>query len=252
MEPEKKRRRRRCLFLGVVAVLLVILIIAVGVGVRLSLRHKTLQATFTERCEKFKGYDCKMLWSVFEQAYVGRDPCDVPMTAYDPLLAAAPFKPECNRMMFWSKTKDVVHALTEKSGCFLTLEDTLLGSVTNGLSWCGKEHSNETFTTDCPGWSDCQNNPVRSFWSRASAAFADAACGNVSVMLNGSIPSPFSSQSIFGSIEVKRFNPSKMGRLNVVLVTQKNSVSNCENVSLKQLQKELGDGIKYSCQEVAE
>lgn len=28
--------------------------------------------------------------------------------------------------------------------------------------------STETFTTDCPGWSDCQNNPVRSFWIQAS------------------------------------------------------------------------------------
>lgn len=28
----------------------------------------------------------------------------------------------------------------------------------------------ETFTTGCPGWSDCENNTVRSFWNRVSAA----------------------------------------------------------------------------------
>lgn len=43
--------------------------------------------------------------------------------------------------MFWSKTKDLVHDFTEKKDCFLTLEDTLLGSVVDGLTWCGKEGS---------------------------------------------------------------------------------------------------------------
>lgn len=43
--------------------------------------------------------------------------------------------------MFWSKTKDVVHDFTEKRDCFATLEDTLLGSVADGLTWCGKEGS---------------------------------------------------------------------------------------------------------------
>lgn len=47
-------------------------------------------------------------------------------------------------MMFWSKTKDVVHDFTEKRDCFLTLEDTLLGSVLDGLTWCGKEGSSGT------------------------------------------------------------------------------------------------------------
>lgn len=42
--------------------------------------------------------------------------------------------------MFWSKTKDVVHDFV-RNGCFVTMEDTLLGSVLDGLSWCGKEGS---------------------------------------------------------------------------------------------------------------
>lgn len=28
----------------------------------------------------------------------------------------------------------------------------------------------ETFTTGCPGWTDCVNNTVRSFWNRVSTA----------------------------------------------------------------------------------
>lgn len=43
--------------------------------------------------------------------------------------------------MFWSKTKDVVHDFV-RNKCFVTLEKTLLGSVLDGLKWCGKEGSN--------------------------------------------------------------------------------------------------------------
>ncbi|KAL2085997.1 hypothetical protein ACEWY4_019317 [Coilia grayii] len=104
------------------------------------------------------------------QAFVGRDPCDVPPEAYDSLMDTAPRNPACNRTLFWSKTKDIVHAFTEKRNCYLTLEDTALGSILDGLIWCGKNDSQETLTTACPGWSDCVNNPVRSFWKRASVA----------------------------------------------------------------------------------
>ncbi|KAK7887245.1 hypothetical protein WMY93_026866 [Mugilogobius chulae] len=167
-------------------------------------------------------------------------------------MDAAPFKPACNRMMFWSKTKDVVHDFTSKKKCYVTIEDTFLGSVLDGLTWCSKDGSKDTFTSDCPGWSDCVNNTVRSFWTKASASFAQVACGNVSVMLNGSISTPFNANSIFASIEAKNFNPAHMKSLQVVLVTKEKEVSNCGDVSLKDLQKELAQGIKYNCQEVTE
>ncbi|XP_035508008.1 ADP-ribosyl cyclase/cyclic ADP-ribose hydrolase 1-like [Morone saxatilis] len=250
--PRKKSWRRRYIVLGVLGALVLIVVIAVVVA--LVLRNDTLQfkGIFIDRCKKFNGYDCKKVWEAFEQAYVGRDPCDVPMEAYDPFVAATPFEPACNRMMFWSKTKDVVHEFTAKSDCFVTLEDTVLGAVADGLIWCGKEGSSETFTTDCPGWRDCVNNPVRSFWNRVSAAFADAACGNVTAMLNGSIETPFSSQSIFGSIELLRFNSTRMESLNIVMVTQKNPVANCTNESLNILQRKLDKGIQYYCNDVSE
>ncbi|XP_068438146.1 ADP-ribosyl cyclase/cyclic ADP-ribose hydrolase 1-like [Clinocottus analis] len=247
-----KRRRTRGVLLAVLAVLLLLVVVAVVVGVSVRQKAHALKPTFMARCEAFKGYDCEKIWGVFEQAYVGLDPCEVPMEAYDPLIAAVPFKPACNRMMFWSKTKDVVHDFTEKRDCFLTVEETLLGSVLDGLTWCGKEGSRETFTTDCPGWSDCENNTVRSFWNRVSTAFADEACGDVSAMLNGSIVMPFNPTSVFASIEVKRFHFPRVKSLKVVLVTQQNSVTNCTNASLKDLQEELDQRITYNCKEVAE
>uniref|UniRef100_UPI003AAABCAB ADP-ribosyl cyclase/cyclic ADP-ribose hydrolase 1-like n=1 Tax=Centroberyx gerrardi TaxID=166262 RepID=UPI003AAABCAB len=251
-----KKRRRRCLAMAVCAFLVLVTVIAVSLGLTLSSGADKFKSIFIAKCEGFSGKsksnDCQKIWSVFEQAYVGRDPCKVPMEAYDSLIATTPSDPACNRMMFWSKTKDVVHDFTEKRDCFVTLEDTLLGSVLDGLTWCGKEGSSETFTTGCPGWSDCDDNPVRSFWNRVSAAFAETACGDVTVMLNGSIATPFSPTSIFASIEVKRFNSTTMKSLNVVLITQDNAVTNCTNASLKDLQKELDQGIKYNCKEVTE
>lgn len=45
--------------------------------------------------------------------------------------------------MFWSKTKDAVHDYVKRNQeCFVTMENTLLGSVLDGLTWCGKEGSN--------------------------------------------------------------------------------------------------------------
>lgn len=43
--------------------------------------------------------------------------------------------------MLWSKTKEMVHDFTKKKDCFITLEDTVLGFVLDGLTWCGKEGS---------------------------------------------------------------------------------------------------------------
>lgn len=247
-----KRRRKRCVILIVIVVLIVIVIIAVVLGLTLRQNKSEFESTFLSRCEKFDQTDCQKVWDAFEQAYVNKDPCKVAVEAYDPLIVAAPFKPQCNRMMFWSKTKDVVHGFTEKRDCFVTLEDTLLGSVLDGLTWCGKEGSKGTFTTGCPGWSECENNPVRSFWRRISAAFADVACGDVTAMLSGSINTPFNPTSIFASIEVVRFQASRIKSLNVVMVLQQNAKSNCTDPSLKNLRQTLDTGITYSCKDVPE
>ncbi|KAK3528125.1 hypothetical protein QTP86_023851 [Hemibagrus guttatus] len=168
--------------------------------------------------------DCDIIWKAFEQAYVGRDPCDVPPEAYDPLINSVKQDVVCNTMLFWSKTKNTVKAFTDDRDCLDILEETLLGFLFDELTWCSKNESKETFTTDCPSWSHCPNNPVRSFWIRASVNFAATACGNVSAMLNGSLEAPFSS-------------------------TRTNRTA-CDNPSLHSLQNTLPTKIAYNCREV--
>ncbi|MGH0157885.1 UNVERIFIED_CONTAM: hypothetical protein FKN15_034507 [Acipenser sinensis] len=48
--------------------------------------------------------------------------------------------------------------------------------------------------------------------------FAELACGNVMVMLNGSIDTPFNKQSIFGSVEIKRFDSEKINYISIRVI----------------------------------
>ncbi|KAM9712250.1 ADP-ribosyl cyclase/cyclic ADP-ribose hydrolase 1-like isoform 2-T3 [Menidia menidia] len=194
---------------------------------------------------------CEQLWDAFQKAYVKKHPCKVPTEAYDPLMTLAPIEPLQDKAMFWSKTKDVVHDFTGKTDCFVTVEDSLLGSVLDGLTWCGKKGSSETLTTGCPDWNTCPNNSVSSFWKRISTAFADAAKGDVTVMLNGSITKPFDDKSIFASVEVERLKSPRIKNLKVVLVADKKAGTKCKNGSLKALQEKLEKKkIKYDCKDV--
>uniref|UniRef100_A0A3P9K6K0 ADP-ribosyl cyclase/cyclic ADP-ribose hydrolase n=1 Tax=Oryzias latipes TaxID=8090 RepID=A0A3P9K6K0_ORYLA len=245
---EQKRRRRRRLV--VVVVVLVVVVLALGLGLGLGLTHGRssggIKATFLKRCQKFKDLNCQHVWDAFQRGYINRDPCTVTTDAYDPFIKAVSFKPQCNRVLFWSKTGEVAHSFTQKRDCLVTLEDTPLGAMVDGLTWCGKKGSNETLSSGCP---DC-SNAKNAFWIRASAAFADTACGNASVMLSGSIQTPFNPNSIFATIEVTRLHSPRVRRLNVVLVMEKNAVTNCTNGSLKNLQNVLDAGIGYGCKEV--
>lgn len=42
--------------------------------------------------------DCEEIWTSFKQAFVGKNPCDVPPEAYDPLIRTVIQDPACNRV----------------------------------------------------------------------------------------------------------------------------------------------------------
>ncbi|XP_041670464.1 ADP-ribosyl cyclase/cyclic ADP-ribose hydrolase 1-like isoform X2 [Cheilinus undulatus] len=148
--------------------------------------------------------------------------------------------------MFWSKTKDLVHKLTKNRDSFITLEDTLLGNVLDGQVWCGKAGNKEIYTKCGSG----EPNPVSSFWRAASTRFAEYACGNVTVMLDGEREEPYDSNSFFGSVEVPNLKPTRVARLTVVLVTEKNG-NQCNKGALMKLKNMLTQkGIGYACKEV--
>ncbi|XP_060768028.1 ADP-ribosyl cyclase/cyclic ADP-ribose hydrolase 1 isoform X2 [Neoarius graeffei] len=283
IEHSRRKRRKRFLLIGV-AVLVSVAVVAVVVGLiaaakKSSTSLDSFKNVVMKRCETYlkenehmsRENDCKIIWGAFEQAYIMRDPCDVPPEAYEPLINSIKQDVACNTMLFWSKTKIMAHAFTDKRDCLVTVEDTLLGYLFDDLTWCSKNESKETFTTDCPGWSDCQNNPVRSFWIQASTNFAATACGNVSVMLNGSVEAPFSPTSSVGGNDESQTMKKKYQKITkiklgspvvmvardewrTILDSNKTTLyltrTACNHSSLHILQSALDTKITYNCRMV--
>ncbi|XP_061569338.1 ADP-ribosyl cyclase/cyclic ADP-ribose hydrolase 1-like [Cololabis saira] len=231
-------------------VIFVLVVIIVPPSVLLSPRTSQFRSTFRKKCQAFSETPqrCDDLLSLFEDAYVGLDSCDFPLDAYDQLFTKNPFTHSCGKTMFWSKTKGLVHEFTKKRDHFITLEDTLLGYIMNDQTWCGKKGSKETYTYLCD---KCIINPETSFWRKASAEFADYACGDASVMLDRRTQEPFDPTSYFGAIEVKRLVHPRVVNLKVILVTRDNNL-NCNRESLQLLQNMLDPNITYSCTPVSE
>eukprot|EP00066_Takifugu_rubripes_P026965 XP_011616231.1 PREDICTED: ADP-ribosyl cyclase/cyclic ADP-ribose hydrolase 1-like isoform X2 [Takifugu rubripes] len=73
----------------------------------------------------------------------------------------------------------------------------------------------------CPGWSACERHPVYSLWCRASQNFAEMACGNVTVLLNGSVVDAFNRESMFGSVELDSLDPCRVDHVNIKVVTDR-------------------------------
>lgn len=62
----------------------------------------------------------------------------------------------CCKLLFWSKTHDLVHSYSAATRSFWTLEDTLVGYMFNDLIWCGKEERDRgtvRYTTHKLHWS---------------------------------------------------------------------------------------------------
>ncbi|KAM6439865.1 ADP-ribosyl cyclase/cyclic ADP-ribose hydrolase 1-like isoform 2-T3 [Liasis olivaceus] len=168
---------------------------------------------------EFRNKDCLKVWELFEQAFVYKDPCSMTEEDYQPLMEMARQSIPCNKSLFWSKTHDLVHYYTKINNDFLTLEDTLLGYIADGISWCGNPFDSGVNYESCPKWTECESNPTSLYWKLASKMFAEASCGTVQVMLNGSTASgAFRKSSIFGSVEIVNLNPEKVSKMQIWLM----------------------------------
>uniref|UniRef100_W5KGC3 ADP-ribosyl cyclase/cyclic ADP-ribose hydrolase n=1 Tax=Astyanax mexicanus TaxID=7994 RepID=W5KGC3_ASTMX len=114
-------------------------------------------------------YNCEDIWREFEEAVVRRTPCSVRVKDYQRMFRAVPQTLPCDRLLFWSKTRDLMHSYAAVTGRFWTLEDTLVGFIFNDLIWCGQRERDRGFDfQSCPEWSTCVTHPVYSLWKRAS------------------------------------------------------------------------------------
>ncbi|XP_051910343.1 ADP-ribosyl cyclase/cyclic ADP-ribose hydrolase 1 [Hippocampus zosterae] len=194
--------------------------------------------------------DCEEIWRAFEAAVLRQASCNVAAEHYRHMFRAMPQTGACNRFLLWSKTRTLVQDYAAVAHHLWTLEDTLVGYMFNDLIWCGQqEHSDFNFGS-CPEWSACVHHPVHSFWRQASKNFAEMACGNVTVLLNGSIEKAFNRNSMFGSVELDSLNPQRVHYVNIKVVANLDGpfIESCNGGSIADLIHILQTrGFRWTC-----
>lgn len=237
-EPEEKPccnlSKKAKIWLGILGVLLVLAIVAVLVVVVLMIRtrgqahtHKKWNGRGTTshfpeivlgRCSTYTQIkrpelsqkDCQEIVKAFQNAFLSKDPCSSREQDYQPLMTLTSQNIPCDKAIFWSKSSELVHQYTQVQQDMFTLEDTLLGYMADGLTWCGDAGSSEMNYKSCPDRrKDCPNNTVSVFWTAVSRRFAENACGTVQVVLNGSYSNTFDKNSTFGQVEIHNLRPEK-------------------------------------------
>ncbi|POI31297.1 hypothetical protein CIB84_004953 [Bambusicola thoracicus] len=233
--------------------------------------------------------DCLKIWESLKAAFVHKNPCNATTEDYQPLMELTSHPVPCNKSLFWSRTYDLVHLYSKSNHHFLTLEDTLLGYMLDGLSWCGdpsapvliyKYVSSQELTMNL-----VQNGVNVSavlalyfgkwhprcclsyLWvmylrhgmqyqiitSICFGQFAEAACGVVHVMLNGSIEAgAFRTSSVFGSVEIFNLNPDKVSEIRIWLMNDIGGPQSdsCSGHSIKNLRNILEErNFKITCED---
>ncbi|XP_058499059.1 ADP-ribosyl cyclase/cyclic ADP-ribose hydrolase 1-like [Solea solea] len=195
-------------------------------------------------------YDCEEIWRQFEEAVLLQSSCNVTVENYHPMFYAIPQKWPCDRSLFWSKTRTLMHSYAAAVPHFWTLEDTLVGFMFNDLIWCGQDERPGFDFSSCPVWSACRNHPVYSLWRQASQSFAEMACGNITVLLNGSIVNAFDRKSMLGSVELDSLNPHRVDYVNIKVVANLDGpyIESCHQGSIMDLIQILQSrGFHWTC-----
>lgn len=126
--------------------------------------------TYTQLLRPELGHtDCGQIGKAFTSAFLSKDPCHSSEQDYQLLLKLTNQTIPCHTSVFWSKSSQLAHLYTRVRQDMFTLEDTLIGYIADGLTWCGDAGSYEMNYQSCPHWrKDCIHNPVSVFWDTAS------------------------------------------------------------------------------------
>lgn len=140
---------------------------------------------------------------------------------------------------------------SENARRLMPLCDVLYGRVGDFMSWCRQANGTGLDYQSCPTAEDCENNPVDSYWKRASIQYARDSSGVIYVMLNGSEPTgAYPVKGYFADYEIPYFQKEKITRFEVWVMHDigKDKVESCGEGSVKILQERLeGMGFQYSC-----
>uniref|UniRef100_A0AAX7SDK7 ADP-ribosyl cyclase/cyclic ADP-ribose hydrolase n=1 Tax=Astatotilapia calliptera TaxID=8154 RepID=A0AAX7SDK7_ASTCA len=206
--------------------------------------------TYTTLVNPSLRYDCEEIWRQFEEAVISHSSCNVTVEDYFHMFNAMPQIWPCDNFLFWSKTRTLMHSYAAVFRHFWTLEDTLVGYMFNDLIWCGQEEDSGFDFSSCPEWSACRSHPVYSLWRQASQNFAEMACGNITILLNGSIVNAFNRKSMFGSVELDSLDPQRVNYVNIKVVTSLDGphIESCSQGSIVDLIQILRSrGFHWTC-----
>ncbi|XP_049742421.1 ADP-ribosyl cyclase/cyclic ADP-ribose hydrolase 1 [Elephas maximus indicus] len=256
-----------CIVFGLGALILATVAVTTGILLwrqgHLQWHGKGTTANISEiilrRCESYtprkglqlKEKNCKEIWKAFKNSFISKDPCSITEEDYLPLMKLTNQTVPCHQTLFWSKMPTLARQLFQDQRKVFSLEDLLLGSITDGLTWCGSRGTSEMNYQSCPDRrKDCSNNPVSVFWKTASKKFAADACGEVLALLNGSIPEPFDRNSIFGSVEILNLNSKAVHLLQAwVIHDAGDSRDSCLSSSINDLKSIITErNIRFTCQ----
>ncbi|XP_064423046.1 ADP-ribosyl cyclase/cyclic ADP-ribose hydrolase 1-like [Latimeria chalumnae] len=169
--------------------------------------NEDLKTTVIKRCHIYIKVhpwlkkNCTKIWDAFNGSFAEKNCSSITTDDYRKFIELANHDVGCGKSMLWSGTKEIVHKYTHAIECHMTLEDTLIGYLADGLQWC----ENAT-------------DPVTVFWKAASENFANITCGKVHVMLKDSNGSAFSNRSIFRSVEVPRLNGPNVSNVTIWMI----------------------------------
>lgn len=222
-----------------------------------------LQDIFTGRCYDYKqvkyktvlpqvSEECQALYKQFFQAFSYMAPCSVALSHYLPFMLAAQQQIPSDKALFWSGVRELAHEYAGEGERYVTLEDTMIGYVVDGLVWCGQETTPGMNYSRCPSWSDCPSEASEAFWALASSTFASSTSGTVTVMLDGSRSDTpaYRRDSFFGKYELPAMKKGNVHGVRVFLTHPLDGpvMETCNNGSLPLLQQDVeARGFSFLC-----
>nr|XP_003411412.2 ADP-ribosyl cyclase/cyclic ADP-ribose hydrolase 2 [Loxodonta africana] len=153
--------------------------------------------------------------------------------------------------LFWENNHLLVTSYADNARRFMPLRDVLYGRVGDFLSWCRQKNASGLDYQSCPTSDDCENNPVDSYWKRASIQYSTDSSGVIYVMLNGSDPKgAYPVRGFFADYEIPNFQKDKITRFEIWVMHEIGgpNVESCGEGSVKILEERLKEmGFQYSC-----
>ncbi|NP_001127110.1 ADP-ribosyl cyclase/cyclic ADP-ribose hydrolase 2 precursor [Pongo abelii] len=194
--------------------------------------------------------NCTAIWEAFKVA-LDKDPCSVLPSDYDLFINLSRHSIPRDKSLFWGNSYLLVKSFAENTRRFMPLGDVLYGRVADFLSWCRQKNASGLDYQSCPTSEDCENNPVDSFWKRASIQYSKDSSGVIHIMLNGSEPTgAYPIKGFFADYEIPNLQKEKITRIEIWVMHEIGgpNVESCGEGGMKVLEKRLKDmGFQYSC-----